>query len=140
MIIKSLLDTDLYKMSMGMAVIKLFPRAKVRYKFFNRGNSVFPEGFAEILRKEIKEMENLKLLNAEKDFLLKNCPYLDPTYLDFLYGYQFNSSEVGVIQNGGDLDISIEGYWHRTIMWEVPLMALISELYFQMLYSFSFAL
>lgn len=131
-IIHSMLDTDLYKLTMQMAVVKKFPYAKVRYQFFNRGGTQFPEGFAEALRQQVKTMEFLALTKDEKNWLIENCYFLDPTYLDFLYGYRYDSSEVGIIQNGGDLQISIEGYWHRTILWEVPLMALISELYFKM--------
>jgi nicotinate phosphoribosyltransferase len=52
--------------------------------------------------------------------------------MDFLDGYRYDSTEVGIIQNGCDLQVSIEGYWYRTILWEVPLMALISELYFKL--------
>jgi len=130
--IKSIIDNDLYKFTMQNAVIKIFPRAKVRYQFINRGKTPFPEGFAEQLRKEIAKMSELVLTNNEKDFLKKNCAYLDPTYIDFLAGYRYDPSELGVIQQGGDLQISIEGYWYRTILWEVPLMALISELYFKM--------
>jgi len=130
--IKSLLDNDLYKFTMQMAVVKKFPYAKVRYAFINRGETEFPEGFAEELRKQIKLMEKLKLTKPEKSWLKDTCYFLDPTYLDFLFGYQYDSAEVGVIQKGGKLEITIEGYWHRTILWEVPLMALISELYFKM--------
>ena len=132
MIIQSLIDNDLYKFTMQSAVVKIFPRAKVRYQFINRGKTVFPDGFAEKLRQEIALMANLKLSNDEKVFFEERCYYLEPTYLDFLKGYRYDPSEVGVIQKGGDLQISIEGYWYRTILWEVPLMAMISELYFQM--------
>lgn len=45
-IIKSLIDSDLYKLTMQQAVCKLFPRVKVKYKFINRGKTQFPEGFA----------------------------------------------------------------------------------------------
>lgn len=130
--LNSILDNDLYKFTMQNAVIKHFPRAKVRYDFINRGKTEFPDGFAEKLRKEIRKTENLKLSKDEKAFLKKTCYYLDPTYIDFLCGYRFNSGEIGVIQKKGNLQISIEGYWYRTILWEVPLMALISELYFKM--------
>lgn len=130
--IKSIIDNDLYKFTMQNAVIKIFPRAKVRYQFINRGKTGFPEGFAETLRKEIAKMANLSLTKEEKYFLNRECTYLDPTYLDFLMGYRYDPSEVGVIQKAGDLQISIEGYWYRTILWEVPLMALVSELYFKM--------
>jgi len=131
MIIKSILDTDLYKLTMQNAVTKLYPYSQVEYSFINRGGTEFPEHFAEQLRWEIREMEKLKMNSLEKEFLLKKCYYLDPAYIDFLYGYQFDSTEVGVIQKGGDLKISIKGPWYRTILWEVPLMAIISELYFR---------
>lgn len=130
--IQSLIDNDLYKFTMQNAVIKIFPRAKVRFQFINRGKTPFPDGFAEILRKEISKMGDLRLTKSEKEYLNNRCYYLDPTYLDFLMGYTYDPSEVGVIQKGGDLQILIEGYWYRTILWEVPLMALISELYFKM--------
>jgi nicotinate phosphoribosyltransferase len=117
---------------MQMAVVKKFPFAKVQYGFINRGGTQFPEGFAEELRKQVKMMEKLKLVISEKRFLEVHCAFLDPTYLVFLKGYRYDSSEVGIIQKGGDLEISITGYWHRTILWEVPLMSLISELYFLM--------
>lgn len=130
-IIKSILDTDLYKFTMQNAVIKKYPRYKVKYTFINRGKTKFPEGFDLKLREEIRKMESLSLTDKESAFLTKSCgTFLDPTYIDFLKGYKYNSSEVGVTQEDGDLKVTIEGYWYRTILWEVPLMALISELYF----------
>ncbi|MDD4819577.1 MAG: nicotinate phosphoribosyltransferase [Flavobacteriales bacterium] len=131
-IINSLLDNDFYKFTMQNAVTKLFPKAMVRYRFVNRGGHVFPEGFAQALRQEVKMMENLSLTEEEKSYFSRKCPYLDPVYMDFLSGYHFDSSEVHIEQNGGDLSVMIEGYWYRTILWEVPLMSVISELYYIM--------
>lgn len=128
----SILDNDLYKFTMQNAVVKLFPRSKVRYQFINRGKTPFPDGFAETLRKEIAKMADISLTPEEKEYLRARCYYFDPTYFDFLMGFRFDPSEVGVIQKDGDLQILIEGYWYRTILWEVPLMAMISELYFKM--------
>lgn len=130
--IHSILDNDLYKFTMQHAVVKLFPRAKVRYQFINRGKTDFPVGFAEELRKRVYAMSSIALSIDEKSFLSEKCYYLDPTYLDFLAGYRFDPSEVGIVQNNKELHVSVEGYWYRTILWEVPLMALISELYFSM--------
>jgi nicotinate phosphoribosyltransferase len=130
-IITSILDNDLYKFSMQHAVIKLFPRAKVRYTFILRSKVDFPENFAKLLRNEINKMENLHLTKEEKEFFSNKCKYIDPTYFDFIEGYKYDSSEIGIIQNGGELQLNIEGYWFRTILWEVPLLALISELYFK---------
>ena len=131
-IIKSLLDNDLYKFSMQNAVLKLFPTAKVRYSFIVRSKVEFPEGFAEALRKQIWHMKDLRLSSIEYRFFTDKCKYIDPSYFDFLQGYFYNPSEVGIIQNGGELQLNIEGPWYRTILWETPLLALISELYFKM--------
>jgi nicotinate phosphoribosyltransferase len=131
-ILNSLLDNDFYKFTMQNAVIKLFPYAKVHYKFINRGKHSFCKGFAKALEEEIKGMQNLKLNQDEKVFLENNCPYLDPTYIDFLKGYQYNAKEVEIIQKETQIEVSIKGYWYRTILWEVPLLALISELYYKL--------
>jgi nicotinate phosphoribosyltransferase len=128
----SLLDNDFYKITMQQGVVKLFPDAKARYQFINRGKHVFPAGFAEALRKSVDAMAGLKLTLEEKTYLLKTCPYLDHAYLDFLQGYCYNPDEVQISQQGGELTVFIEGFWYRTILWEVPLMALICQLYYQL--------
>lgn len=129
--ITSILDNDLYKFTMQHAVVKLFPRAKVRYAFINRGRQDFPAGFAELLSREVHAMSLLRLTADEKEYIRSRCYYLPPTYLDFLAGYTYDPAEVSIRQIGGKLEVSIEGYWYRTILWEVPLLALISELYFE---------
>ncbi len=129
--IKSILDNDFYKFTMQKAAINLFPRAIVRYQFTNRGGTKFPDGFDKLLKEQIDEMRKLKLTKEEKDFILRRCYFLDPAYIDFLAGYRFDPSEVSIKLQDGDLSISIEGPWFRTILWEVPLLALVSELYFQ---------
>jgi nicotinate phosphoribosyltransferase len=126
----SILDNDFYKFTMQHAVIKLFPKAEVRYEFINRGNHQFPPHFAALLREAVDAMIHLKLTVAEKKFLTEKCPYLDPTYLDFLQGYTYDPTEVSIEQHGSELKVTIVGYWYRTILWEVPLMALISELFY----------
>lgn len=132
-IIKSILDNDLYKFTMQNAVCKLFPRAYVKYQFFNRADTIFPKGFDKKLRQEIEKMSKLRLTDQEKFFLRLKCGrFIDDVYLDFLSGYVFDPSEVGVIlTDEGKLIVNIEGPWYRAILWEVPLMALISELYFR---------
>jgi nicotinate phosphoribosyltransferase len=131
MIIKSILDTDLYKLSMQVAVIKHFPNLRVKYVFIDRNKISFPDNFDKDLIKEVKEMEKLFLTKNEKVYLYENIYFLPRTYIDFLEGYRFDSNELKIyLDKENKLHIEIEGYWYRTILWEVPLMALISELYF----------
>lgn len=131
MILNAILDNDFYKFTMQHCVIKLFPKARARYKFINRSQHVFPPGFDALLRRAVDDMRYLQLSREEKDFLAVTCPYLDPTYLDFLQGYRYHPSEVHISQQGGELEIHVDGYWYRTILWEVPLMSLVCELYYQ---------
>jgi len=130
--IKSILDNDLYKFTMQNAVTKLYPHSKVKYKFINRGEDKFPKGFAEKLNNEILKMSKLSLSDSEEKFLKEKCYFLDPVYIDFLKGYRYNPDEINVEQKAGNLNIEIEGFWYRTILWEVPILSLISELYFGM--------
>lgn len=132
MIIKHFTDNDLYKFSVMLAIQRLYPWAYVKYEFINRGGTDFPEDFANKLKEEVSTMAKLKMTKEEKMFITKRCYYFDPFFIDFLEGYQYDPSEVNIMQTGGELKVEIEGYWYRTVLWEVPLMAIISELYFKM--------
>lgn len=132
MILTSILDNDFYKFTMQHAVIKLFPKARARYTFINRGKHRFPPGFAAALTTAVNDMKHLQLTAEEKEYLAVTCPYLDPTYLDFLQGYRYDPAEVHISQQGDNLEVLTSGYWYRTILWEVPLMSLICELYYQL--------
>jgi nicotinate phosphoribosyltransferase len=128
---QSLLDNDLYKFSMQQAVWKLYPAAQVQYRFVNRGNTEFPQGFAQQLRTLVYNMSLIKLSPFEYDYL-KSLPYFSETYLEFLKNFTLDQSNVDIIQPNKNLLIVINGPWYQTILWEVPLMAAISELYFNM--------
>jgi nicotinate phosphoribosyltransferase len=117
---------------MQCAVVSLFADVKAQYRFINRGQHHYPPGFADQLRLCVDEMANLKLRQEEKEYLRKTCPYLSPAYIDFLAGYKYHPQEVTIEQQGGDLEVTIAGYWFRTILWEVPLLSLISELFYKM--------
>lgn len=128
----SLLDNDFYKFTMQQCVVKLFPKAKARYQFINRGKHPFPDGFAEALKQSIVAMAGLKLTKDEKKYLAVTCPYLQPTYLDFLQGYRYDPDEVTIEQQDSEVHIAINGYWYRTILWEVPILSLVSETFYHM--------
>lgn len=132
MIIQDFLDNDLYKFTTMNAIQKMFPDAEVVYRFVNRGNTDFPTGFADALRKEVDAMASLSLSVENDRFLRAKCYYFDSVFFDLLKGFRFNPAEVMVNQVGGKLSVEIRGLWYRTVLWEVPLLAMISELYFQM--------
>lgn len=130
--IKSILDNDLYKFTMQMAVLELFPKAEAEYRFINRGSQRFSEEFAGALRRVIdEEISGLKLTEDEYSWLGEHCPFLKPMYLEYLKNYRFKPEEVKIcLTEEKELDMQIKGPWHSTILWEIVLMAVVSELYF----------
>ena len=133
-IIQSVLDTDLYKFTTSYAYSKLYPRAYGQFRFIDRGKTTYPQGFAEELKKELQEMSKLALTKDEASFLSRDLPYLPPTYIDFVRGFRFDPEEVKVEQDAeGHLSIIAEGLLYRVTLWETPILALVSELYYKML-------
>jgi nicotinate phosphoribosyltransferase len=130
MIIQSLFDTDHYKITMGQVIFHRFPRVVAQYHFFNRAGTPFPPGFADTLRRHIDQLADLEARPEEIAWLKQHVRYFKPTYLEWLAHYRFEPTEVTVRQEDGVLDIEVLGPWYRTVMWEVPLLALVSELYF----------
>jgi nicotinate phosphoribosyltransferase len=104
----------------------------------NRDGREFPDEFKKRLWEILDSFRAIRLTNDEKDFMRKNCYYLDDQYLDFLSGYQYNPQEELIIgQEGSTLNLIVQGPYYKTVLWEVPLMATISELYFEMIAPFS---
>ncbi len=132
MIINSLLDNDLYKFTTKYAIEKMFPRTKVTYYFIDRGNTMFPNGFDQELRKEIEEISSIRLSEEESQFLKCNCDYFDHEFIESLSNYRFNPAELTIRLKEGKLEIKISGLWKDVVLWEVPLLACVSELYYKM--------
>ena len=132
MIMRSILDQDLYLLTMQMAVLELFPDVDVEYKFYNRGKEKFTHAFVSDLNIAINDMTSLKLTGPEYWWLKDNVPFFKPMYLEYLKNYRYNPNEVNAsLTDDNDLEITIKGKLHSTIMWEVPLLAMISELNFK---------
>jgi nicotinate phosphoribosyltransferase len=129
-IITSLLDNDLYTFTVGQVVHKLFPTAQVKYQFINRSKTAFPKGFADKLREQLQCMKSLFLSYDERKWL-EARQLFSPEYLDFLSDYRFNPDEITIIEDdNGNLTAEFTGTWVNLIMWEVPFLALVSELYY----------
>ncbi|KAF9474684.1 nicotinate phosphoribosyltransferase [Pholiota conissans] len=135
----SILDTDLYKLTMQQAVLRLFPDLQASYRFTNRNiDTLFSRQCIERFRTNLSSFSTIALTEDESEWLKKSCPYFTEEYLTYLESYRFKPEQVKVkyipvtsddLQ--GRLEIDIIGPWVETILWEVPLMACLSETYFQ---------
>lgn len=129
-IIKTLLTNDLYKFTMQQLILNQYPDVEVEYSFFNRGETPFPKGFGKKLQAQVNGMESLKFSAQELSKLKQAAPFLKTGYLEWLKGFSPDPKQVKITQRGKRLEIKVQGPWHSAIYWEVPLMAMISELYF----------
>lgn len=132
-IIQHFTDDDLYKFTMCCAVIDNFPRTQVRYRFIDRNNTIYPPGFAEALRGQIAMLENVTITDQEIAFMKRRCPYIPSWFYSFLKGFRYDSRWVKVDQDSaGHLNVEFSGCWSDTILLEVKVLAIISELYYMM--------
>lgn len=132
-IIRHFTDDDLYKFTMCCAVIMNFPRTQVKYKFNDRNHTTYPPGFAEELRQQIKMLESIVITDEEIAFMRRRCRYIPSWFYSYLKGFRYDSSWVSIKQDeAGHLDIEFEGCWSNTILLEVKVLAIISELYYMM--------
>jgi len=128
-IIQSLLDTDLYKLTMMQVVLHHFPEAQVEYAFKCRTTGVDLMPFAAEIRDEIAHLCNLKFTENEI-YYLDQIYYLKSDFVQFLKLFQLNESYVRVAEDdNGELEIRVKGPWLHTIMFEVPILAIVEEVY-----------
>ncbi len=135
MIIESLLDTDLYKLTMMQGVLHQFPWAEVEYRFKCRTPDVDLSSIAGEVEREIDALCSLRFQRDELDYLRK-LRFIKEDFVQFLRLFQLNREFIRIERGGQNedktgLDLIIKGPWLHTILFEVPLLAIISEVYFQ---------
>lgn len=132
-LIRSILDTDLYKLTQQFFVIQHYPEVDATYTFNNRDKTmIFNKESVDEIKRQINFMSNLRLTNEEYDWMKNNLYFLPISYRQYLAAYHFNPNQVEIsLSKSNQLEISIKGKWRDTILWEVPLMAIISEVYFK---------
>jgi nicotinate phosphoribosyltransferase len=109
-----------------------YPEAESVYTFTNRSKDMkFNKLAVKEIKNNIRLMSKLKLTDEEYDWIKTNLTFLPVAFRQYLAAYKFNPSQVHVrLSTNGDLNIKITGKLRDTVLWEVPLMAIISEVYF----------
>ncbi|HEI8865542.1 TPA: nicotinate phosphoribosyltransferase [Serratia odorifera] len=124
-ILTSLLDTDAYKLHMQQAVFHRYPAITVAAEFRCRGDELLGE-YADEIRAQVALMSQLALTDAEYQYL-SGLPFFRQDYLNWLRNFRYDPQQVSIDDRDGHLQIRIAGPWREVIMWEVPLLAVISE-------------
>ena len=131
MIIHSLLDTDLYKFTMMQAVLHQFPGAQVEYKFKCRTPGIQLVPYMEEIRAEIRHLCTLRFTEDELAYMA-SMRFIKSDFVDFLRLFQLNDKYVTLTPlDNGELDIRIRGPWLHTILFEIPILSIVAEVYFR---------
>lgn len=132
MIITSLLDTDLYKFSMMQVVLHHFPAAHVEYRYKCRTSNINLSQYLDEIRVEIHALCQLRFSEAELDYL-RSLRFIKSDFVDFLGLFHLPERCIQV-QAGeipGEIEIRVQGPWLHTILFEIPVLAIVNEVYFR---------
>ena len=133
MIIHSLLDTDLYKFTMMQVVLHHFPGAQVEYRFRCRNPGIDLTPFVDEIVEEIENLCTLRVRERELEYL-RGFRFIKSDFVDFLGLFQMNPKYISVSpssKGNGEIDIVIRGPWLHTILFEIPVLAIVNEIYFR---------
>jgi nicotinate phosphoribosyltransferase len=131
MIIRSLLDTDLYKFTMMQVVLHHFPGAQVEYRFKSRTPDADLTPYIDEIREEIRDLCTLRFAPDELAYL-RGWRFFKSDFVDLLGLFQLDGRFIQIERLAGserDIDIRIRGPWLHTILFEVPVLSIVSEVY-----------
>lgn len=135
-VITSFLDTDVYKIFMQCAVFKHFKGNLVTYLYTNRtGTMNLNEDAITWLKEQIDALGQLSFSEEEIEYLSHKLPQLTDEYMEFLKTFKLDPRQQIVYYNDkGNIDefsIEIRGPWEVVILYEIPILSLVSESYFK---------
>ena len=129
MMIHTILDTDLYKFTTSYAYIKLFPYAIGTFSFKDRDETVYTEAFLSKLKVEVANLAKVTLADKELEYMTRNCRFLPPVYWEWLSSFRFQPEKIDIyLDEEHHLNIEITDYLYKSTLYEVPLLAIVSEI------------
>jgi nicotinate phosphoribosyltransferase len=133
-VIRSLLDTDFYKLLMLQFIWKHYPKTRVSFSLLNRTTSVrLGDMFArEELLHQMEHVRSLRFRRSELVWLAGNTFYgrsgiFEPAFLEWLER-DFRLSDYELSEKDGQLDLTFDGLWTETTMWELYALSILDEL------------
>ena len=133
-VIRSLLDTDFYKLLMLQFIWKRYPTTRVSFSLFNRTSSVhLADVFAtQEIVEQLEHVRKLRFRRSELVWMAGNTFYgrrgiFERAFLEWLeQGFDLSDYELAV--KDGQFHLSFDGYWPQTTMWELYALSIFDEL------------
>jgi len=133
-VIRSLLDTDFYKLLMLQFIWKHYPKTRVSFALFNRTSSVrLADMFTtEEITEQLEHVRKLRFRKSELVWLAGNTFYgrrgiFEAAFLEWLEN-DFKLSDFSLSVRDGQFHLSFEGYWPETTMWELYALSVLGGL------------
>ena len=139
--IKSILDTDLYKFSTSYAYFKLYPNAEGTFKFTDRNRedwSDYKNEFSHQFFVAMDKAAELRLTQLECDWCKENIPYIPRTYWEWLKTFRFDDTKISIwFDDDGVFQCEVTDYLYKVTFYEILILSTYSELrnFFKQKYS-----
>ncbi|MBO27357.1 MAG: nicotinate phosphoribosyltransferase [Rhodobacteraceae bacterium] len=132
-IVRSLIDTDFYKLLMCQSIFRNKPDTQVTFSLINRSTHVplaklIDEGE---LREQLDHIRSLSLSRGESTWLRGNTFYgkrqmFRPDFMEWFEGLRLPPYHLE--RRGDQYELTFEGKWHEVMLWEIPALAVLMEL------------
>jgi nicotinate phosphoribosyltransferase len=136
-IINSLLETDFYKINMQQVIYHQFSDYKTTWTFKCRNEDViFTEEMVEEIKAQVDHYCTLQFTEEELSYL-DNFQWIKGSYIDFLRLWKARREDIEISLDNGKLNIEAKGTWLNTTMYEIPILAIVNEVYFRTQYDYN---
>jgi nicotinate phosphoribosyltransferase len=132
-IVRSLIDTDFYKLLMCQSIFRNKPETNVVFSLINRSTKVrladlIDEGE---LREQLDHVRSLSLTRGESTWLRGNTFYgkrymFRPDFMEWFEGMRLPAYHLE--KHDGQFELTFEGRWPEVMLWEIPALAVLMEL------------
>jgi len=133
-VIRSLLDTDFYKLLMLQFIWKHFPNTRVEFSLLNRhsGVRIADTIHIEEFKVQLQHVRGLRFRRSELVWLAGNTFYgrrgiFEPAFLEWLE-HDFRLSDYQLSVKDGQISLTFDGPWAQTTMWELYALAILDEM------------
>ena len=132
MIIRSILENDLYKFSMSYYYQVHYPNAWGTFSFHDRNNTEYSEDFVGLLKEAFQHLATISLQPTEFDWAVKTIPYIPQCFWEWLCYFRFEPDKINVwLDEERHLHMEVSDAMYKVTFYEIPILAIVSELYHQ---------
>ena len=130
MVISSILENDLYKFSMSYYYQVHYPNAWGAFTFHDRNNTEYAEEFVDELKAEFANLATLALQPSEFTWAVKSINYIPRCFWEWLCQFRFEPEKIAVwLDDEHHLHIEVAELMYKVTFYEIPILAIVSELY-----------